>query len=136
MIRGSGRLTAMCYEILKRMKVKLMFRKNLSNTSQDQQRRGSKTNALTFRCMNFCRGSYHRSRTSPEGTAAQRNVLSVYGLRACVKKIKINKKKSFKHKTGLDSRVLNRELQLMSLPTLHFRQPLVSGIFSDTANFL
>lgn len=37
---------------------------------------------ITFRCMNFCSGSYHNSRTSPEGTAAHKNVLSVYGLRA------------------------------------------------------
>lgn len=37
---------------------------------------------ITFRCMNFCSGSYHSSRTSPEGTAAHKNVLSVYGLRA------------------------------------------------------
>lgn len=36
----------------------------------------------TFRCMNFCRGSYHNSRTRPDGTAAHRNVLSVYGFLA------------------------------------------------------
>lgn len=36
----------------------------------------------TFRCMNLCRGSYQSSRTTPDGTAAQRKVLSVYGFLA------------------------------------------------------
>lgn len=94
MTNGSGRLTAMCWESLERMKVKWM----LSDVCLIQvwQSRGNEINALTFRCMNFCRGSYHRSRTSPEGTAAQRNVLSVYGLRARGRNTKIEmKKKSF-----------------------------------------
>lgn len=36
----------------------------------------------TFRCMNFWRGSYHKSKTRPDGTAPHRNVLSVYGFLA------------------------------------------------------
>lgn len=36
----------------------------------------------TLRCMNFWRGSYHNSTTSPDGTAPHRNVLSVYGFLA------------------------------------------------------
>lgn len=63
----------------------------LSNATKIRKR-GDKINALTFRFINFCRGSYHKSRTSPDGTATQRNVLSVYGLRACETNAKIDKK--------------------------------------------
>lgn len=36
----------------------------------------------TFRCINFCSGSYHSSSTRPDGTAPHRKVLSVYGFLA------------------------------------------------------
>lgn len=38
--------------------------------------------AQTFRCINFCSGSYHSSSTRPDGTAPHRKVLSVYGFLA------------------------------------------------------
>ncbi len=102
---------------------------------------------VTLRCMNFCSGSYHNSSTRPEGTAAHKNVLSVYGLRADEEK---SRKHGFRYfsiltnnrrsaKTFISIKWINIALlwcRNWPSPTLHFRHPLVSAIFTDTANFL
>lgn len=84
----------------------------------------------TFRCMNFWRGSYHKSKTRPDGTAPHRNVLSVYGFLAETQRAGLSVC-SCSPWTNRLTRVTQH-----CLPTLHLLQPLVSGIFTDMANFL
>lgn len=80
--------------------------------------------------MNFCRGSYHNNNTRPDGTAPQRNVLSVYGFLA------EGKQKSPPLICDRAETTEQRASVTPHLPTLHLLQPLVSGSFTDTANFL